>query len=78
MFANGGEEGSHAVVVSNGQFANVFHLIDGFSSFDHIFHCIDDEVGVLVDFLNERDVVGRKAGGLLRRESSLDLSQRIL
>ena len=68
------QEGLDLVVIGHGDGANVGEAVHFLALLDHGFDGIDDEVGVVVDLFDERDVVGAELLGFLGREGGDDLA----
>ena len=66
VVANVAQEGLNLVVIGHGEGANVGEAVHFLALLDHGFDGIDDEIGVVVDLFDERDVVGAELLGFLR------------
>ena len=73
VVANVAQERLDLVVIGHGDGANVGEAVHFLALLDHRFDGIDDEVGVVVDLFDERDVVGTELLGFLGREGEMIL-----
>ena len=74
VVADGVQERLDLVVVGHGEGADVGETIHLFALFHHLLNGIDDEIGVEIDFFDERDVVGAELCGFLGRKGRHDLA----